>query len=136
MKRILNALALLLFSLQVLQAHELSLRMEFEKGQPHRIVIQADLEAEAWLGLSWYPYGVTDAYAEGEHQVIRLSPGENEQIFRVPARMLGGSVECALWKVRVTREECPTQCQWCTDNGFHLEKQQGYLYGSLAKEAE
>lgn len=115
-------------------AQELSLEISMDDatGRPTRVVLRGETAKACWLGVSFYPYGTENALKDGEHQLIELAPGRFEHVLQVQERMVGGAVECALWDVRVARKDCSGPCEWCLENGYHVENRRIYLYGSLA----
>lgn len=128
---------LLLLAMLVLPAlaQELALEitMDEDSGRPTQVVVKGDAVEACWLGLSFYPYGTENALKDGEHQLFELSAGHFEHVIKVPERLVGGSVECALWGKRVLKKDCSGPCEWCLENGYHVENRRIYIYGSLAQ---
>ncbi|MCB1045804.1 MAG: hypothetical protein KDC10_01280 [Calditrichaeota bacterium] len=112
---------------------ELGMTLAFKDARPVEVVIDARSEQKTWLGVSWYAPGITDAGSQGEHQIFELAPQRDRKTFEVPSRMVGGSLECALWGRKVLRKDCATDCDWCQKNGYHLEQRKAYLFGSLSE---
>lgn len=115
-----------------LAGDELGMVISLTGDRPSEVVVDTRLEKAGWLGVSWYPAGVTDP-AKGEHTLFEAVAGRDRQVFQVPVRLVGGAVECALWGRKVLKKDCPTHCDYCQASGFHLEQRKGYLYGSLAE---
>lgn len=118
-------------------AQELGLVVKLDaKGKaPEKVAVQGRVEKSAWLGVSFYPYGTQNVLQEGLHQVMQVPAGRFEHGFQVADRMRGGSVEVALWEKKVPAAQCSGPCEWCQKNGYHLENQILYVYGSLAQSA-
>lgn len=131
------ALGLLLALAMWVQAQELGLSLKLDsKGKnPEKVIVQGHVDRSAWLGVSFYPYGTKNVLAEGTHQVIQVPAGRFEHGFQVADRLLGGAVEVALWEKKVPASQCSGPCEWCKRNGYHLENQILYVYGSLSQSA-
>ena len=119
------------------QAQELGLTLKLDaKGrQPEQVVVQGRVDKPAWLGISFYPYGTQNVLQDGTHQVLQIPVGRFEHTFQVADRFVGGGVEAALWEKKVPAAQCSGPCEWCKKNGYHLENQILYDYGSLARSA-
>jgi hypothetical protein len=130
-------MGLLLVLAQVAGAQELNLGLKLDaKGKrPEKVMVQGRVDRTVWLGVSFYPYGTKNVLLEGTHQVIQVPAGRFEHGFQVADRLLGGGVEVALWEKKVPAAQCSGPCEWCQRNGYHLENQILYIYGSLAQSA-
>jgi hypothetical protein len=131
------AIGLLLVAAQLAAAQELGMTIKLdEKGRhPDKVIVAGRVERAGWLGVSFYPYGTQNVLQEGAHQVLQVPVGRFEHGFQVADRMLGGGVEVALWEKKVMAAQCAGPCEWCKKNGYHLENQLIYVYGSLAQSA-
>ncbi|MDP2360577.1 MAG: hypothetical protein Q8O14_07475 [bacterium] len=127
----------LLLVVQAATAQELGMTLKLDaKGQkPEKVFVSGRTDKAAWLGISFYPYGTQNVLADGSHQVLQVPAGRFEHAFQVADRLTGGGVEVALWEKRVAAAQCAGPCEWCHKNGYHLENQMLYLYGSLAASA-
>lgn len=106
-----------------------------ETGWPTRLIVSgSNPRAVAWLGVSFYPYGVADAITGGRHSVIELKKGDIRQEISIDPALLGGSFEFALWGSKVSKVECHRDyCYWCKVNGFHLDESLAYASGLLTQ---
>jgi hypothetical protein len=135
MAALLTACTLLLAGGAVAQELGVVVKLDAKGKAPEKVVVQGRVEKSAWLGVSFYPYGTQNVLLEGLHQVLQVPAGRFEHGFQVADRMRGGSVEVALWEKKVPAAQCPGPCEWCQKNGYHLENQILYVYGSLAQSA-
>jgi hypothetical protein len=117
------------------QEMSLDIKLDAKGKRPEKVIVQGHVERGAWLGVSFYPYGAKNVLLEGTHQVIQVPAGRYEHGFQVADRLLGGAVEAALWEKKVPAAQCSGPCEWCQKNGYHLENQILYIYGSLAQSA-
>lgn len=113
----------------------LALKLDSQGRQPEHAVVQGRVDRPAWLGVSFYPYGTQNVLQDGTHQVLQVPVGRFEHTFQVADRFVGGGAEAALWEKKVPAAQCSGPCEWCKKNGYHLENQILYTYGSLARSA-
>ncbi len=113
----------------------LNLKLDAKGKRPAKLVVEGQVVKAAWLGVSFYPYGTQNVLADGTHQVLQIPVGRFEHSFTIADRLLGGGVEAALWEKKVASSNCAGPCEWCKKNGYHLENQILYVYGSLAQSA-
>lgn len=113
----------------------LSLKLDAKGKRPAKLVVDGQVAKAAWLGVSFYPYGTQNVLQDGKHEVLQIPVGRFEHVFTIADRLLGGGVEAALWERKVMSANCSGPCEWCKKNGYHLENQILYVYGSLAQSA-
>jgi len=138
MKHLLLALLLtggLTAGLASAQELGITLKLDAKGRQPEQVAAQGRVDKPAWLGVSFYPYGTQNVLQDGTHQVLQVPVGRFEHSFQVADRFVGGGVEAALWEKKVPAAQCTGPCEWCKKNGYHLENQILYTYGSLARSA-
>lgn len=130
-------LVLLLLAAHLAAAQELGMTLKLDaKGRKvEKVMVTGRVERTAWLGVSFYPYGTQNVLLDGTHQVLQLPVGRFEHGFQVADRLTGGGVEAAIWEKKVPAAQCAGPCEWCKKNGYHLENQVLYQYGSLAQSA-
>lgn len=107
-----------------------------DSGWPTRILVSGTVSPDiAWLGQSFYSYGVTDPIKQGKHTITELKKGAFNRELLVDPKALDGSFEVALWGKKVLKEACRNKdCYWCKTNGFHLEDLLVYKSGLLTRQ--
>ena len=84
------------------------------------------------MGISLYPYNVSDPITGGRHSHIDLEQGDFSFEIEVDQPLLGGSFEIAIWGAKVDKIDCTLDyCHWCKTNGFHFDKLIVYKSGLL-----
>lgn len=95
------------------------------------LLIQGSAPSAAWLGISLYPKGATQA-SQGQHMVRQLDQGEFKRTFGLNASLRGGTYEVALWREKIPAAKCTIRaCQWCARNGFHMDGMLLYRTGRI-----
>lgn len=106
-----------------------------DSGWPSRVLITGKADQDvAWLGISLYPYGVTDAITGGTHSFVEVKKGEFSQEILIPTEFLGGSFEVGLWRTKVDKVDSNDEYNyWDKMFGFHVEDLVVYKSGLLTQ---
>ncbi len=106
-------------------------------GWPTRIIISGyNPNDAAWLGMSFYPYGIDDYITGGRHNFLEIKKGNFSQVFQIDKDLLGGSFEFGLWAKKVDKVDCTEEyCYWCKMFGFHVEESLAYASGLLTQQS-
>jgi len=134
-KQILIILLVLLAGTVVGAERTIELKAEIvvnaDTGWPSRLIISGfNPNNEAWLGMSLYPFGMTDPIVGGRHSFVELKKGKFRHEIIVDQALLGGSFEIGLWGKRVSKVDCTLDyCYWCKMHGYHVEESLAYKSG-------
>ncbi len=106
-----------------------------DSGWPTRLIVTGNNpQSVAWLGISFYPYGVADPVTGGRHSVIEVKKGDIRQEITIDPALLGGSFEFALWGTKIAKVDCRRDyCYWCKMNGYHVDESLAYSSGLLTQ---
>lgn len=106
-----------------------------ETGWPTRLIITGKVDQPvAWMGMSFYPYGVQDPITGGNHSFLELKEGVFQHEILVDPKFLGGSFEVGLWRKKVDKVDSTLDYDyWDKMYGFHVEDLFVYKSGLLTQ---
>lgn len=137
MKKLLISITLLILinplSAQNKSTMTVDIVVNADYGWPTKIIIYGTAEDDdLYLGMSLYPYNITDALTGGRHSHRELNKGPFYHEIDVDQPLLGGSFEFAIWGKKVDKVDCTLDyCYWCKSKGFHFDDLRVYKSGLL-----
>lgn len=135
-KRIINIILLIFISSLTAQNNavmNVDIILNADYGWPTNIIVNGTTpDDNTFLGISLYPYNITDANTGGRHSSMELKMGPFHHEINVDQPLLGGSFEFAVWGKKVDKVDCILDyCYWCKSNGFHFDNLLVYKSGLL-----
>lgn len=108
-----------------------------DTGYPTRLVISGYIDRKVgWLGISLYPYNISDYITGGTHSFLEVKQGHFQHEILLDNKYLGGSFEVGLWGKKVHKVDCEIEnCYWCKIYGFHVDESLGYKSGLLTRQS-
>ncbi|MBZ0266181.1 hypothetical protein K8I28_16105 [bacterium] len=128
------------FSQVMLQSEQLftmnaEIVVNADTGWPTKIILKGKCnQAKAWLGISLYPYNVSDPITGGSHNFVEVKKGTFEQEIVVNQRFLDGSFEVGLWGKKIDKVDSTDEYNyWDKMFGFHVDELLVYKSGLLTQ---
>lgn len=84
--------------------------------------------AGMWLGVTVYPSGHPETPV---HLAYPLKNGYSVTIVEIAQNWVRGSFEMALWKERISKQQCDKSDAFCQKTGYRLYGMKSYIWGEL-----